>query len=87
MYSPYCACEEIHFHSLLQFKIQRDFTIVLVTVLSISTYYTYLVSDHERVMNQMGVVCNIFTIIFFASPLINMVRSLYSTHAHMHTLA
>ncbi|CAI7992076.1 Sugar transporter SWEET1 [Geodia barretti] len=61
-----------HTYVEMKFKIQRDFTIVLVTVLSISTYYTYLVSDHERVMNQMGVVCNIFTIIFFASPLINM---------------
>ena len=60
----------------LQFKVQRDFVCALATVLSICLYYTFFVSDHDRVVNQMGIVCNFFTILFFASPLINMVRSL-----------
>jgi solute carrier family 50 protein (sugar transporter) len=61
-----------HTYAEMKFKIQRDFVVALAAVLSISLYYTCLVSDHERVINQMGVFCNIFTIIFFASPLISM---------------
>ena len=62
--------------SFLQYKIQRDFLAALMTVVCISLYYAFLVSDHMTVTSQLGIICNICTILFFASPLLTMVTSL-----------
>lgn len=46
----------------------------LVIVLSVVAYYGVLSSSqHEAIMNQLGIICNFFTICFFASPLSTMV--------------
>ena len=59
--------------SVLQYKVQRDFVISLVLVLSIIGYYCIFASDHTTIVRQMGMFCNFFTILFFASPLASMV--------------
>ena len=58
---------------MLQYKVQRDFVISLVLVLSIIGYYCIFASDHTTIVRQMGMFCNFFTILFFASPLASMV--------------
>ena len=39
----------------------------------IALYYTFLVSEVSTVLTQLGIICNFFTICFFASPLSTMV--------------
>ena len=59
--------------SVLQYKVQRDVVIALVLVVSIIGYYCIFASHHTTIVRQMGMFCNFFTILFFASPLASMV--------------
>ena len=57
-----------------QYFVRRDFAAALVIVLSVVAYYIVLTSSqHQAIMNQLGIICNFFTICFFASPLSTMV--------------
>lgn len=45
----------------------------LSIVLTVVGYYRLVASDYSSSMNQLGIICNFFTICFFASPLSTMV--------------
>ena len=56
-----------------QYGIRRDFTIAVAIVLPIVLYYSIFVSEMSTILTQLGIICNFFTICFFASPLSTMV--------------
>ena len=59
----------------LQYVVQRDVSVAAVIILPTTIYYSFFAADHATVMTQLGVICNFFTIMFFASPLSTMVKS------------
>ncbi len=69
--------QDMYVHVLplfLQYFIRRDFAVALTVVTSLVIYYNYFVSDYHTIVTQLGIICNFFTICFFASPLSTLVR-------------
>lgn len=61
---------------MFQFYVRRDFAVAVTIIAVVICYFTVFVYEHEKATTQLGIVCNFFTIIFFASPLATMVRQL-----------
>jgi uncharacterized protein with PQ loop repeat len=61
------------FYFLLQYFVRRDFIVAALIVSSIAAYFSLFASDQGSSITQLGLVCNFFTICFFASPLSTMV--------------
>ena len=59
-----------------QSRVQRDVTAAAAIVFPVAIYYCWLVSDEGSKLTQLGVICNLFTILFYASPLSTMVSGL-----------
>lgn len=70
---------------LMQYYVRRDFVTAASIVFSTIAYYFLFVSDQTTAITHLGIICNFFTICFFASPLSTMVsskfRRLFSRHA------
>ena len=62
--------------SCFQYYIRRDFALALTIIATVVGYFTVFVYDSSKATAQLGIVCNFFTIIFFAAPLATMVRTL-----------
>ena len=48
-------------------------------IASVVCYFKVFVYESSKATAQLGVVCNFFTIIFFATPLATMVRMIATT--------
>ena len=48
-------------------------------IATVVCYFTVFVYESSKATAQLGVVCNFFTIIFFAAPLATMVRMIATT--------
>ena len=59
----------------MQYYVRRDFAIALTIIATVLCYFTMFVYDSAKATSQLGIVCNFFTIIFFAAPLATMVRN------------
>ena len=51
----------------------------MTIIASVVCYFTVFVYESSKATAQLGVVCNFFTIIFFAAPLATMVRMIATT--------
>ncbi len=54
-------------------RVQRDVTVAMVIVVPVVVYYTCIATGESSRLVQLGLICNFFTILFFASPLTTMV--------------
>ncbi len=62
---------------VFQYTVRRDVSISLSIIATAIIYFTFFVSEKPVAMARLGIVCNFFTICFFASPLSTMVSSMY----------
>ena len=78
--------EYVYFSAMrMQFTLRRDCGVALCIVLPVTSYFYIfpVVWLYDPDINYLGIVCNIFTILFFASPLSTMVSCvLASSSAH-----
>jgi hypothetical protein len=61
------------------YYVRRDFGLALTIIATVVAYFTVFVYDSSKTTAELGIVCNFFTIIFFAAPLATMVTTL-ATH-------
>ena len=57
----------------------QDFAVAVTIIATVVCYFTVFVFESSKATTQLGLVCNFFTIIFFAAPLATMVTTL-ATH-------
>ena len=57
----------------------QDLAFALMIIATVVCYFTVFVFESSKATTQLGLVCNFFTIIFFAAPLATMVMTL-ATH-------
>lgn len=67
-----------HTYTDNKYSIRRDFLLALAVVSTVILYYTKFVSDQTSRTTQLGVACNIGSILFFASPLSTMAEVIQS---------
>lgn len=58
-----------------QFAVKRDTAIASAIVLAALLYFTKLAGDSDTSLFYLGLLCNVFTILFFASPLSTLVST------------
>jgi len=70
----------------LQYNVRRDFFLSLSIVVVTIVVFNFIITGKEVVLTRLGLVCNFFTICFFASPLSTMVRTIERDNNHNGTL-
>lgn len=61
---------------LPQFAVKRDTAIASAVVFTSLLYFTKLAGDSDTSLFYLGLLCNVFTILFFASPLSTLVSNI-----------
>lgn len=71
-----CMAFRIMWSALLQIKVAKAFTVVVVAFIAIAVLVLELVRDHKKRMDIIGSICVVFSIIMYFSPLTIMVSSI-----------
>ena len=55
-------------------EVGRDAAIATTLICGVVVYFIVVAENHTFNQTILGIICNIFTVLFFSSPLASMVR-------------
>ena len=73
VYMCVCASGAVTTGYPLQTEVSRDAGIAALLVVGVVIYFLLVAENSSRNRAILGVICNIFTVLFFSSPLASMV--------------
>ena len=60
-------------YSPVQSEVKMHTGVAFLVIMAVIVYSNYFINDNDAVLFRLGLLCNFFTVLFFASPLSTMV--------------